>query len=58
LSTPEKASKRGSAQIKKVAETIIFKDVDSLEQLVDETALFLHRDVADLTIHRRITSST
>jgi CheY-like chemotaxis protein len=31
-----------------VAETIIIKDADSLERLVDETALFLHRDVANL----------
>jgi CheY-like chemotaxis protein len=46
--TGKDLSKRETARIKKVAETIIFKDVDSLERLVDETALFLHRDVADL----------
>ncbi len=32
-----------------MAETIILKDADSMERLVDETALFLHRDVADLS---------
>ena len=35
--------------IKKLAETVIIKDADSMERLVDETALFLHRDVANLT---------
>ena len=42
-------SKRETAKIKKLAETIIIKDADSFERLLDETALFLHRDVADLT---------
>ena len=32
-----------------MADTIIVKDADSIERLIDETALFLHRDVADLT---------
>ena len=32
-----------------MAETLIIKDADSMERLVDETALFLHRDVADLS---------
>ncbi|MEP6849240.1 MAG: HAMP domain-containing protein [Acidobacteriota bacterium] len=47
--TGKDLSKRETARIKKLAETIIIKDADSLERLVDETALFLHRDVADLT---------
>jgi CheY-like chemotaxis protein len=38
-----------TAKIRKLAETVIIKDADSLERLVDETALFLHRDVADLS---------
>jgi hypothetical protein len=42
-------TKRETAKVKKLAETIIIKDADSLERLVDETSLFLHRDVADLT---------
>ncbi len=47
--TGKDLTKRETAKIKKLAETIIIKDADSLERLVDETALFLHRDVADLT---------
>jgi signal transduction histidine kinase/DNA-binding response OmpR family regulator/HAMP domain-containing protein len=46
--TGKDLTKRETARIKKLAETIIIKDADSLERLVDETALFLHRDVADL----------
>jgi len=49
IHTGKDLSKRETARIKKLAETIIIKDADSLERLVDETALFLHRDVADLT---------
>ena len=47
--TGKDLSKRETAKIKKLAETIIVKDADSLERLVDETALFLHRDVAVLS---------
>ena len=47
--TGKDLSKRETSRIKKLAETIIIKDADSLERLVDETALFLHRDVANLT---------
>jgi CheY-like chemotaxis protein len=47
--TGKDLSKRETARIKKLAETIIIKDADSLERLVDETALFLHRDVAVLS---------
>ncbi len=46
--TGKDLTKRETNKIKKLAETIIIKDADSLERLVDETALFLHRDVADL----------
>jgi len=46
--TGKDLTKRETARIKKLAETIIIKDADSLERLVDETALFLHRDVANL----------
>ncbi|HEY0458564.1 MAG TPA: HAMP domain-containing protein [Pyrinomonadaceae bacterium] len=46
--TGKDLTKRETAKIKKLAETIIIKDADSLERLVDETALFLHRDVANL----------
>jgi HAMP domain-containing protein/signal transduction histidine kinase/CheY-like chemotaxis protein len=47
--TGKDLTKRETSRIKKLAETIIIKDADSMERLVDETALFLHRDVADLT---------
>jgi signal transduction histidine kinase/CheY-like chemotaxis protein len=46
--TGKDLTRRETSKIKKLAETIIIKDADSLERLVDETALFLHRDVADL----------
>ena len=46
--TGKDLTKRETARIKKLAETIIIKDADSMERLVDETALFLHRDVANL----------
>jgi CheY-like chemotaxis protein len=47
--TGKDLTKRETARIKKLAETIIIKDADSMERLVDETALFLHRDVANLS---------
>jgi HAMP domain-containing protein/signal transduction histidine kinase/CheY-like chemotaxis protein len=47
--TGKDLSKKETANIKKMAETLIIKDADSLERLVDETSLFLHRDVANLT---------
>ncbi|HEV7646041.1 MAG TPA: HAMP domain-containing protein [Pyrinomonadaceae bacterium] len=47
--TGKDLTKRETAKVKKMAETIILKDADSMERLVDETALFLHRDVADLS---------
>jgi CheY-like chemotaxis protein len=36
------------AQLKRMAKSIVMKDVESLERLLDETALFLHRIIADL----------
>ncbi|MGI8409051.1 MAG: response regulator, partial [Pyrinomonadaceae bacterium] len=47
--TGKDLTKRETARIKKLAETIIIKDADSVERLVDESALFLHRDVAALS---------
>jgi len=47
--TGKDLSKRETAKVKKLAETIILKDADSMERLVDETALYLHRDVANLS---------
>jgi CheY-like chemotaxis protein len=36
------------AQLKKAAKSVIIKGVESPERLLDETALFLHRVIADL----------
>jgi signal transduction histidine kinase/DNA-binding response OmpR family regulator/HAMP domain-containing protein len=47
--TGKDLTKRETAKIRTLAETLIIKDADSMERLVDETALFLHRDVADLS---------
>jgi CheY-like chemotaxis protein len=47
--TGKDLTKREADRVKKLAETLIIKDADSLERLVDETALFLHRDVANLS---------
>jgi CheY-like chemotaxis protein len=38
------------AEIKAIAKSIVLKDVQSPERLLDETALFLHRVVADLPV--------
>ena len=47
--TGKDLTKRETDKIKKMAETLIIKDADSMERLVDETAMFLHRDVANLS---------
>ncbi len=36
------------AQLRQMAKSIVIKDVESPERLLDETALFLHRVIADL----------
>jgi CheY-like chemotaxis protein len=36
------------AQLKRMAKSIVMKDVESPECLLDQTALFLHRVIADL----------
>jgi CheY-like chemotaxis protein len=41
------------ARLKSVAKSIVVKDVQSPERLFDETALFLHRVVADLPESKR-----
>ena len=41
------------AQLKTVAKSVVLKDVQSPERLFDETALFLHRVVADLPEAKR-----
>jgi CheY-like chemotaxis protein/signal transduction histidine kinase/HAMP domain-containing protein len=47
--TGKDLTKRETDRIKKLAETVIIKDADSMERLVDETAMFLHRDLANLS---------
>jgi CheY-like chemotaxis protein len=46
--TGKELSADEQAQLKKMAKSIVLKDVQSPERLLDETALFLHRVVADL----------
>jgi HAMP domain-containing protein/signal transduction histidine kinase/DNA-binding response OmpR family regulator len=42
-----------AARLKRLAETILIKDVRSPERLLDETALFLHRNVSKLPDRQR-----
>jgi hypothetical protein len=46
--TPELAT-----QLQDLARTVVIKGVESPERLLDETALFLHRVVADLPAHKQ-----
>ena len=41
------------ARLKTMAKSIVLKDVQSPERLLDETALFLHRVVADLPLEKQ-----
>src|ERR1044071_10004878 len=40
-------------QVKRLARTVVFQDVQSPERLFDETALFLHRNVSKLPEDKR-----
>ncbi len=51
--TAKDLSKQEETELKRVAETIILKDVNSMERLLDETALFLHRVEANLPQTKR-----
>ena len=46
--TGKELSDAEEARLKSVAKSVVLKDVQSPERLLDETALFLHRVVADL----------
>src|SRR4029077_8237408 len=46
-------TKKEETQLKRVAQSIVLKDVRSPERLLDETALFLHRVVANLPSNQR-----
>jgi CheY-like chemotaxis protein len=51
--TGRNLTRKEAAQLKKVARTIIVKDVHSPERLLAETALFLHRNIALLPEAKR-----
>jgi HAMP domain-containing protein/CheY-like chemotaxis protein/signal transduction histidine kinase len=52
--TGREISKAQETQLRRLAETIIVKDVRSPERLFDETALFLHRVQAELPAPKRL----
>jgi CheY-like chemotaxis protein len=51
--TGKELSADEEARLRVVAKSIVLKDVQSPERLFDETALFLHRVVADLPAQKR-----
>jgi HAMP domain-containing protein/CheY-like chemotaxis protein/signal transduction histidine kinase len=51
--TAKSLSPREETELKRLADTIIVKDVQSPERLLDETALFLHRVQANLPASKR-----
>ncbi|BAY24618.1 multi-sensor hybrid histidine kinase [Calothrix sp. NIES-2100] len=51
--TGKELSRQEETQLRRLAETIIIKDVRSPERLLDETALFLHRIQANLPQQKR-----
>jgi HAMP domain-containing protein/CheY-like chemotaxis protein/signal transduction histidine kinase len=51
--TGKDLSREQEAQLQELARTVVIKGVESPERLLDETALFLHRVIADLPPHKR-----
>jgi HAMP domain-containing protein/CheY-like chemotaxis protein/signal transduction histidine kinase len=51
--TGKDLSKEEESRLKKMAKSIVLKDVQSPERLLDETALFLHRVVAGLPVEKQ-----
>jgi CheY-like chemotaxis protein len=51
--TGKDLSPEEEARLRTVAKSIVVKDVQSPERLLDETSLFLHRVVSDLPEHKR-----
>ncbi|MCG8634810.1 MAG: response regulator [Desulfobacterales bacterium] len=51
--TGKELTKEQEVQLKRVAQTIIIKDVKAMDRLLDETALFLHRVVEKLPEKKR-----
>ena len=48
VSTSEELSTQDDVQLRRLAQSIVIKGVQSLERLFDETTLFLHRVIANL----------
>ena len=51
--TGKELSPEEDAQLHTLARSVVVKDVESPERLLDETALFLHRVVADLPVEKQ-----
>ena len=51
--TGKELSHDEEARLRAVAKSIVIKDVQSPERLLDETSLFLHRVITDLPEHKR-----
>jgi CheY-like chemotaxis protein len=51
--TGKELSAEEEAKLKTMAKSLVLKDVQSPERLLDETALFLHRVVADLPVEKQ-----
>jgi CheY-like chemotaxis protein/signal transduction histidine kinase len=51
--TGQELSPDDGARLRTLARSVVVKDVESPERLLDETALFLHRLVADLPPHKQ-----
>jgi signal transduction histidine kinase/CheY-like chemotaxis protein/HAMP domain-containing protein len=49
----EELSKKDEIHLKRLSQTMVLKDVRSIERLIDETALFLHRTVEQMPSDRR-----
>jgi HAMP domain-containing protein/signal transduction histidine kinase/DNA-binding response OmpR family regulator len=51
--TGKELSTGDEAELRKIAKSVVLKDVQSPERLLDETALFLHRVVTSLPPHKQ-----
>jgi len=51
--TGKELTAKEETRLRSVAKSIVLKDVQSPERLFDETALFLHRVIADLPVEKR-----
>jgi CheY-like chemotaxis protein len=51
--TGKELSSEEEARLRTVAKSVVLKDVQSPERLLDETSLFLHRVIDDLPEHKR-----